>query len=169
MLSRTDITDRAFVNWNVLTIPRRASTCGLRRKIDLPSNSMSPLSPRSNPVTPLKSVDLPAPFGPISAVSEPSATSNVASSTAAIPPKRFETRRTLSRGVRAVGTSATTERKLFLRAEQALGTEDDQQHQDEADDHEPERGDAGVRQREVEVARRLEHEDERERRHHHSE
>src|SRR6185437_4140868 len=39
----------------------------------------------------LNSVDLPAPFGPISAVSEPAGTSKVTSRTAATPPNDFDT------------------------------------------------------------------------------
>ena len=77
----------AFVSWKVRTIPRRAIACGLCRKIERPSRRTSPRSARSKPVTTLKSVDLPAPFGPISAVIEPSATSNVTSLTAAEPPE----------------------------------------------------------------------------------
>src|SRR4051812_23474044 len=163
MLSSTDITDSAFVSWNVRTSPRRASVCGGRRNTDFPSSSTSPRSPRTKPVTTLKSVDLPAPFGPISAVIEPSATSKVTSSTAAIAPKRLDTFRTLS------SASAGTERQLLALAEQALRPEHDQQHQDRADDHEAHRGDARVAQRQVDVPRRLEHEDEEERADDHAE
>ena len=131
----TDITDSALVNWNVLTIPSCAIRCGLNPRTESPSRSTSPPSPRSKPVMTLKSVDLPAPFGPMSAVSEPRRTSKVAPLTAMTPPKLLETFCT----ERRVLVSAGTKVELLALAEQSLGPEDDERHQHESQDHEAKR------------------------------
>ena len=55
-------------------------------------NRMSPVSGASWPLIMLKQVDLPAPFGPISARNSPSPTSKLTSSTARTPPKDFAQR-----------------------------------------------------------------------------
>ena len=53
----------------------------------LPSSTTSPLSGRYKLVTRLNTVDLPAPFGPIRAASEPFGTVKLTLRTARTPPK----------------------------------------------------------------------------------
>ena len=66
----------------------RAPTAAGRRS-GSPSNQTSPASGVIVPPSRLNTVVLPEPFGPISAVIEPSWTENDAPSTARSPPKRF--------------------------------------------------------------------------------
>src|SRR5438552_10244409 len=54
----------------------------------------------------LKSVVLPAPFGPISPAMRPGATSKDTPSSATMPPKRTDTSRTLSSGLAPLGSDA---------------------------------------------------------------
>src|ERR1700693_5252160 len=77
--------------WKVLAIPRRATSCGLRPVTDRPSRSTDPKVGRNNPVTQLKSVVLPAPFGPMRANTWPLGTWNETLLTATRPPKLLVT------------------------------------------------------------------------------
>src|SRR5687767_10264190 len=112
----------------------------------------------------LKKVVFPAPFGPISAVIEPSFTLMVAPSTARMPPNRLTTSSATkiapSRSARASEAGATavsvTEHHLLPLAERALRPVGHQQDQDQADDHEPQCGDAGLGERQLEEAKSLE-------------
>src|SRR5258706_11446413 len=72
--------------WKVRPTPRCQMSRGLRPISSLPSSWIEPASARSWPLTILKVVDLPAPFGPISASSSPAATSKLTPSTARLPP-----------------------------------------------------------------------------------
>jgi len=51
--------------WNVRAMPAAAISCGARPASVRPSNSKLPLSVEYTPVSTLKSVVLPAPFGPM--------------------------------------------------------------------------------------------------------
>src|SRR5687768_379766 len=112
----------------------------------------------------LKKVVFPAPFGPISAVIEPSFTLIVAPSTARMPPNRLTTssatKITPSRSARASEAGATavsvTEHHLLPLPERALGPERHQQDEDQPDDHEPQGRDAGLRNRQLEEPQALE-------------
>ncbi len=75
--------------WNERTSPRRATRSGRQPVMSVPSNRMRPLSGLWTPVMRSNVVDFPAPFGPMRPVILPGATSNVAPSTAWIPPKPF--------------------------------------------------------------------------------
>src|SRR6266498_5642903 len=87
--------------WKVRPIPRCVISCGLRLRLQMPKRFVSRTSSPSKtirpavggkiPVTRLKNVVLPAPFGPISPTIRPSSTSRSTSSRAAKPPKRFVT------------------------------------------------------------------------------
>jgi hypothetical protein len=68
MLSSTVIASSVLVSWNVRTTRSAAIACAGRPAISRPSKTTRPESPRVNPATMSKRVDLPAPFGPISAV-----------------------------------------------------------------------------------------------------
>src|SRR5690606_34065577 len=82
------------------------------------------------PVRALKSVDLPAPLGPIRATMLRSAMSRLTASTATSPPNRTRMSRACSSG--AVGTSLT-ENHLPLFAEHSLWAVAHKQHQQQAD------------------------------------
>ena len=71
--------------------PRRARRCAGQLVTSLPSTTMRPSSTGRNPDMQPRSVDLPAPFGPIRHVSEPLANSSVTSSTAATAPNLLVT------------------------------------------------------------------------------
>src|ERR687888_1614858 len=125
------------------------------------------------PVIRWNSVVLPAPLGPISAVTEPRRTSSVAPCTARIPPNRLSTPLTTrmrstsspSAFAAAAGASAAparatslTQHHLLALAEDALRAERHEQDEREAHDDEPQGRDLVAREREVDRARRLEQE-----------
>ena len=73
MLSITGIAASAFVIWKVRTIPRRAIAYGRLAEDRIAREASRPRRrPGRSPVITLKKVVLPAPFGPISAVIDPS-------------------------------------------------------------------------------------------------
>src|SRR5882762_10342223 len=153
MLSSTVIAASALVIWNVRPIPLRATVCGARPNTDWPSSSIAPRSGLMNPVARLNTVVLPAPFGPMSAVIEPRATSNVAPSTARSPPKDL----TRSRTAKMV---SATEHHLLALAENALRPERHDEDQNQADDEKAQGGHFVSREWQVDEARTLEDEPE---------
>ena len=62
-----DISGAIEETWKVRASPRRARAAASRSSIGRPSKAMVPASGRISPTICLMSVDLPAPFGPISA------------------------------------------------------------------------------------------------------
>ena len=94
IFSRTESPAKGCTIWKVRARPSFARSCGLRPVISSPSNNTSPALGCSKPAIIAKSVVLPAPFGPINPVIEPSRTSKVASATAVSPPKRLVRSRT---------------------------------------------------------------------------
>jgi len=70
---------KGFKIWNVRATPRRLSTSGRSPVIARPSKRTSPVSGARKPVTRLKSVVLPAPFGPMSPTIAPASTSKLTS------------------------------------------------------------------------------------------
>src|SRR5215208_936850 len=118
--------------------------------MERPSSLIAPPSARSNPETTSKSVDLPAPFGPIKAVIDPRSTARLAPSIARTPPYRFSTPST-SR------MASLTEQHLLLRAENSLRPKGHQQDEHEPDDDEADRRHLVRRERQLDVARALEH------------
>src|SRR5918999_5226490 len=107
--------------------PRPAIACGAFPSIRSPRNRISPRSGRWKPEITLKSVVLPAPFGPIRAVIEPCPTSSVAPSSAAMPPKCFTTPST------ARIFAPLLKDHLLALAEDALWAERHQPDEDEPD------------------------------------
>ncbi len=91
MLSRTLSLASEAVSWNVRTSPLRAMRSGERCVRSSPSSDQFPLSARSKPVSTLKRVLFPAPFGPISDVILPRPMPISLTSTATTPPYRFTT------------------------------------------------------------------------------
>ena len=82
--------------WNVRPSPRLRRVCAGSRSIAAPSSRIVPPVGRTVPAMQLKSVVLPAPFGPISPTISPRRTAIETESTAATPPNRRETARTSS-------------------------------------------------------------------------
>src|SRR5262245_50206516 len=100
-LSRTVMPLKIVVSWKVLTMPLRAAICGESPEIRSPRNKTSPeLGARKDEIS-LKSVDLPAPLGPMIETISPSDTSKETSLTATRPPKRLVRRDILRRPANA--------------------------------------------------------------------
>jgi len=120
--SRTVISLNSRVIWNVRPIPWCARVHGAARPIGLPSNTISPASGVMTPEMRLKTVVLPEPLGPMSAVMEPSGTVKVAPSTARFAPNDLTRPRTsrsglsgsTSRDTGAVVITASKSRRLPL-------------------------------------------------------
>src|SRR4029079_6183477 len=164
MFSSTLSLESTLVSWKVRTMPIRATLNHPTPLSDVPLNDQSPWSGWSKPVSRLKNVVLPAPFGPISAVITPRWISTWSTSTAVRPPnvRRTPSATTIGSGletpgsassparalrassaeilVAAVGVSAGIERDLLPVAEDPLRSEDHQQHERQADEHEADVG-----------------------------
>src|SRR5207247_1625533 len=85
----------------------------------------------------LNRVVLPAPFGPISAVIDPSLTSRVAPSTARMPPNRLTTCSASRIGRPLPKPASITKHHLLPLAKDSLRAECHEENQDDADDDEP--------------------------------
>src|SRR5690606_1996989 len=163
MFSSTVSRPRAFVSWKVRTCPIRATRNAgtpLRR---LPSKVQVPVSGLSKPVSRLKRVVLPAPFGPMSAVIAPRGTSRWSTSTALRPPKVRVTLSAMMIGSTFATPGAASpmcspvlltgdcaellldKGQLLLVSEDALGPEYDYEHQRRSDEDEPQRRRLGRR------------------------
>ena len=88
--------------WKVRPTPSRQIARGRRPTSSSPSSRIEPRSARNWPLTMLKVVVLPAPFGPIRASSSPGARSNAMPSTALTPPKDLPRPRTSRSGLAAL-------------------------------------------------------------------
>ena len=88
MFSSTERFWNSCTSWKVRTRPAAAICSGGRAVMSSPANTMRPAFGVWNPEIRLNSVVLPAPFGPITAVTPPSATSRSTASTATRPPNR---------------------------------------------------------------------------------
>ena len=88
-----------LVIWKERPIPFRMIRWGSIPVIGSPSNTTSPESGLSSPVMTLKSVDFPAPFGPMTARISPFATERETSWSARRPPNDFTTLRTSRRTI----------------------------------------------------------------------
>src|SRR3954463_533958 len=75
--------------WNARPIPRRTIAGAARPAMFSPSNRMRPPSGRIAPEMRLKKLVLPAPLGPITAVSDPAVKCRLTSLIALTPPKDF--------------------------------------------------------------------------------
>ena len=82
--------------WNERAMPRLAICAGGSPTMSSPASVTRPLSGRIAPEMRLKKVVLPAPFGPMIAVSEPGANLSETSWIAATPPKDFDNPSTAS-------------------------------------------------------------------------
>src|ERR1700722_9333178 len=98
-------------------MPRRARLYVGSPFSAVPSKVMSPCSGRSCPQTQLKSVVLPAPFGPTRPMLSPARTSKEMLCTAWIPPKDLQTPTRLSSGSSAIGARCRHGRRLSVALE----------------------------------------------------
>ena len=89
-ISSTVSDGKMLAIWNARTTPRRTIWVGERPPMSSPASFTRPRSGRIAPEIRLKNVVLPAPFGPMIAVSEPAGKSSVTFCIAATPPKDFE-------------------------------------------------------------------------------
>src|SRR6185503_10725550 len=145
MFSSTLSLESTLVSWKVRTMPIRATLNAPTPLSDVPLNDQSPWSGWSKPVSRLKNVVLPAPLGPIKAVMTPRWISRCSTSTAVRPPKvrRIPCTATTGSGLAAPGSCGTDcrsvgiERDLPSITEDALRPVDHQQHQHQADQHQP--------------------------------
>src|SRR5882724_13142224 len=117
-------------------MPSRASSTGPMPAMSRPRKRTSPAVGRSNPVTTLTSVVLPAPLGPTIETNSPSLTWNETFVSALNTPKCFETLTVSNKGALSVTgagcispPSMTTVEQRLDGARQALRHEHDQQHQ----------------------------------------
>src|SRR3546814_4267880 len=140
--------------WNTRATPAWLIRCGDRPSSEVPLNSTLPVSCFRRPTKQLSSVDLPAPFGPMMACTEPSSTVRLTSLRARRPAKllfTFLTCRMLMAGP-SFGAVRLLDRhpgpvRLGPAAEQAgqprksldhaAGHEDDDQHEDRAEGQVP--------------------------------
>ena len=89
--SRTERPRNERLCWNVRESPARPRLCGLQRVTSRPSSSTEPASGKSKPERTFTSVDLPAPFGPISPTTSCRRSSSVTSRSAWTPANERET------------------------------------------------------------------------------
>src|SRR5687767_8783990 len=80
-------------------MPRRLRRCGFMRVTSAPAKAMRPPSGATSPVIRLKSVDFPAPFGPMTASASPSATDSVMPSATLSAPYDLSTRSSSSNAI----------------------------------------------------------------------
>ena len=103
-------------SWKERTRPMRATLSGFRPTSSTPFSRTDPLSGRMKPVRRLKTVVLPAPFGPTRAVMVPLRNWMARSSAATMPPKRLLTPDVS----RTTGASCQTRSRVFSRADFGL-------------------------------------------------
>ena len=84
------------VIWKLFAMPMRANSCCARPVMSRPWKRMRPAVGANAPLTMLKNVLLPAPFGPMIAVRRPGSNDALTSSSAVKRPKRCVTRSTSS-------------------------------------------------------------------------
>src|SRR5207249_3644549 len=99
--SRTVMRAKGRVIWNVRARPRRQIACGGSPTMERSPKRTSPASGARNPERRLKTVVLPAPFGPMSPSISPGATVRSRPATARRPPKLRDNPRASSRAVMA--------------------------------------------------------------------
>src|SRR5216683_4235404 len=132
------------VIWNERARPRCERAGMPRRVMSSPANLICPAEGRSSPASCATSVVLPAPLGPITACSSPSATASERRSVAVTPPKRLTISTVSSRRSAIAGGSGDKP------VEAALG-EQHREDEDWAEDRLPMDGDAAEHELEEEI------------------
>jgi len=100
--SRTVAPGRMLVIWYERAIALREMACGGNPAMSSPLNTIRPLVGRITPVSELKNVDLPAPFGPMIPRISPRGTERLTLLTAARPPNRTVRASVVRSGVESV-------------------------------------------------------------------
>src|SRR5438874_4112031 len=119
-----------LVRWNERPSPMRQASCGCTPVMSRSSSSTCPLSGRRCPVIRLNRVDLPAPFGPITAAICRASTRNDTSDTATKPENDLRRPEISSIAPRPQSPCGAVE-----RTENAAG-EGEQQHDQDRAEHE---------------------------------
>src|SRR5262245_48067988 len=113
-------------------MPRQLRWCGGSPVMSCPSKRMVPALTGRTPDTQLMRVVLPEPFGPMRPKRSPGRTERLTPFSAVKPPKRLTSPST-SRSGSAMGSAAP---QAARQAEDALGRQDHERHEDHADDEE---------------------------------
>src|SRR6266478_8468759 len=129
-LSRTLMLLKIVVSWKVLTTPFRATMCGASPEMRSDRNRTSPLVGFRNDAISLNSVDLPAPFGPITERISPSCTARLTSLTATSPPNRFDSPAMVS----SSPTASAPPLRRRTQAQETIGQNQHQRNQDRRED-----------------------------------
>src|SRR5262244_4275760 len=116
-------------------MPRWATPCGGVPAMSRPSKMIRPEVGVCCPVSRLKKVVFPAPFGPITECSEPSSTSMVTPLTAVSAPKDFVRRSVLMRGIGPYrgGRPACSAPRPEARPRLDHSAPEEEHHHDESD------------------------------------
>src|SRR5690348_6839065 len=123
-----------LVRWNERPMPMPQMRCGGTPVMSRPPSSTRPAVGCKCPVMRLNSVDLPAPFGPMTAAIWPSATARLTSATARKPAKDLLSPCTSSTGA-PPGPAAQVTHAGNDAADDAAG-EGEEQHQQDDTEHE---------------------------------
>src|SRR6185437_7535318 len=132
--SKTVSLGKILVRWNERPMPMPQMRCGGMPVISRPSSSTRPAVGGRWPVMRLNSVDLPAPFGPMTAAICPAATARSTSATARKPAKDLLSPCTSSTGA-PPGPASQPPYACNETADDAAG-EDEKQHQQDDAEHE---------------------------------
>ena len=130
----------SVVAWNVRAIPRRQISEGRRPDTRAPLKTISPEDSGSTPVSRLKTVLFPAPFGPIRPWIVRDATVIESPVTACRPPKRLPTSRSSRSNARSdgpglgVATPRERVREAARQRHQPLGAHEHDDHEHRAVD-----------------------------------
>src|SRR3954447_23172859 len=112
-----------LVRWDERPSPMPQIRCGAMPVMSRPSSVTRPVSGCRCPVIRLNSVDLPAPFGPITAAICPVSTLRLTSLTARKPAKDFD-----SPTISSIETLLDARQQRVERAEDAAGKREQQHH-----------------------------------------
>ena len=115
------------MTWNVRAIPHRTRSSGGSGVMSLPSKTIAPAVGAKSPLTRLKNVVFPAPFGPMMARSSPGSIVSEMSSIAVSEPKRFVAFVTCNRLMKLSRCGARRARRAE-RTGQPTRTEPDRRH-----------------------------------------
>src|SRR6266545_3636057 len=159
--SRTESARKAWLCWKVRASPCLPRRPGCQRVTSRPSSSTVPALGRSNPVSTLTSVDLPAPFGPIRPTTSPRRSSRLTSRRAWTPSNERDTTeaRSVSPGLRVLSSAlARATRRLDFRDDLGDDSADNLRHVVLDSDHAVPAAEHGVQlRREADVARDRRH------------
>src|SRR5262245_36032973 len=131
---------KILVRWNERPMPIRQMRCGGAPVMSRSLSTMRPASGRRWPVIRLKKVDLPAPFGPITAAISPRPIEKSTRSTAVKPSKRLLTPRTSSIGLYHVWRAGRRRCGLGADAQASNGSrqgagDSAREHEQQHDEH----------------------------------